>query len=422
MFSNGDSLEVFSFVDPGHPFFPMIQQFRTTVRTASEFRDFAGTGSAAGSEVHAEIKAEIGPEGAWRLARAYWCLQRPGALDGGATLRADTIYYKAGAPGSVVSFPDDPSLRTLTRFCARSAAAGERLEVLRYVPLRRLTFRRHSSDASVPVRIGKLKRRSKARESYDRLCAVHRAADRSRAAFTVARPLAFDDTDCVFYQSSLAGRSLVAGLPAGDAPHCLRRVGAVHAQLHGLQVDALAGWDLGKYRATISEDVEWIRLFRPEAAARLQAVLLTLDKTAPASVGENRAFCHGDFIPSQLLGDGDRIAVTDFDAARSGDRYQEMGKLLASLKYDLPHLRQALFEDGDLRAADTGELEQAYLEGYAAAGGAKPDANRLAWFRNCAEIHYLAMSLKKDAYARDVFERTVDAVVARAAGLKDCRS
>jgi aminoglycoside phosphotransferase (APT) family kinase protein len=143
-------------------------------------------------------------------------------------------------------------------------------------------------------------------------------------------------------------------------------------------------------------------------------VLRRLQARVPAA--GPAVFCHGDFICSQLLLAGDAVAVTDFDSARSGERDQEIGKLLASLRYDLPHLRAAALAGTPDEAAQRA-AEEACLAGYEEAAAAPLERERLQWFRTCAEIHYLAMCFTKDAWNEAAFGQALEAVVRAAADL-----
>lgn len=412
MESNNRTLDIFAFIT--HEFAPMIQEFRETIRSAPQFAPFAARAGSADCDVHADLKAQRFHSGQWTLQRAYWSLQH--ASSDGVSYDAHMVYWKSAEQPHIVSFPHDPYMKTMHDVIAGAHREGVGIDVLRYVPLRRLTFRaRKRGDAA--GRIGKLKRRSTIRESCERLRTVHRAWRTAGASFTVAAPLEFDEAACVFYQEVLPGVGLTHGLTAADVRVRLAQVGRIHRELHGLEVPGLPAWTLERYRQVIGDDVRWIELFRPQAARRLEPVLATLDATAPSSPRRNHVFCHGAFVPSQLLLDGERVAVTDFDAARSGDAYQEMGKLLAGLKYDLPHLRESLHRGDPLDSAAMCDAEEAYLTGYAQFAGEPIDRKRLRWFRTCAEIHHLALSLKKDAWSAVGFESTVDAVVASAARL-----
>ncbi|MBI2276827.1 MAG: aminoglycoside phosphotransferase family protein [Dechloromonas sp.] len=418
MVSNHHSPELFAFVAAAHPFYPVVEQLRAMVRTATEFHDFPALAGTDACDVHAEIKAQRAGDGGWRLQRAYWSLQRKPA-DGRQSFRADTAYYKDSDGGcSQHALASDPYLTTAAGYLERNAE----VEVLRYVPLRRLTFRTRAGAGFPAACIGKLKRMTKIRESYARLAAVHRAANAARASFAVAAPLHFDAANCVFYQQALAGHGYVADIDPANLVERMRQLGELHAELHDLPVAGMPSWDLGAYWAMIRADVEWIALFRPDCAAVLQGVLPGMERSAPVSPAGSHVFCHGDFVASQLLVDGRRLAVTDFDTARRGDAYQEIAKLLASIKYDVPLLRAPFYAGKPIDRPELGAAEAAYLRGYAAVSARRIDRDRLRWFRICAEIHYLALALRKDAYHAAAFECAVAYVAASAQRLQGSRA
>jgi aminoglycoside phosphotransferase (APT) family kinase protein len=398
MISNNHVLQSFGFIGPGHPFAPAIEQLRAAIAASPGFAAFARLAGSPQCEVHADLKAGRAADGSWKLQRAYWCLQHEGP--DGQTVSHMALWREGQDLPRLLDFPQDPYLPTL-----RELLEGRRIELLRYVPLRRVTFRERGPAGE---RIGKLKRASKIRSAHDLLAAVHAAARDHGAAFTVAAPAGLDEAACVFYQELLPGTGLTRGLDADSAAARLQQVGRVHHALHALAVPGLPSWSLAGYLRTIADDVAWIALFAPEAAARLAPVLQRLQARVPAP--GPAVFCHGDFICSQLLLAGDAVAVTDFDSARSGERYQEIGKLLASLRYDLPHLRAAALAGRPDEAAQR-EAEEACLAGYEQAAAAPLERERLRWFRTCAEIHYLAMCFTKDAWNEAAFAHTLEAVV-----------
>jgi aminoglycoside phosphotransferase (APT) family kinase protein len=406
MISNSHLLQPFAYVGAGHPFAPAIGEMRAAIATSPGFAAFARLAGSPECEVHADLKAQRTEGGGWSLQRAYWCLQHE---DAAGQPVSHMVLWRAGRGLRLLDFPDDPWLPTLRDHMEGRRAAGCSIEVLRYVPLRRVTFRERGPDGE---RIGKLKRASKLRSAHDLLAAVHEAARATDGEFTVAAATGLDEAACVFYQQQLRGTGLTSGLDAASTGARLRRVGRVHHALHGLVIPGLGEWSLDRYLRTIADDVEWIGLFAPEAQARLRPVLQWLQGRVPEP--GPAVFCHGDFIASQLLLAGDAVAVTDFDAARSGERYQEIGKLLASLRYDLPHLRAAGLAGAPVEEA-LRSAEEAYLASYEEAAGAPLDPERLRWFRTCAEIHYLAMTFTKDGGAEDAFARTLESVERRVA-------
>jgi len=78
-------------------------------------------------------------------------------------------------------------------------------------------------------------------------------------------------------------------------------------------------------------------------------------------------------------------------------------------------LLQAAFEAGNETLLDT--AEGAYLAAYSRRSGRALDPQRLLWFRLCQEIHYLALSLKKDTWRPQRFDRALALVGRLLSGL-----
>jgi Ser/Thr protein kinase RdoA (MazF antagonist) len=397
----------FSFVRPGHPFRPQLEEWLALLRGDERFaRARAIPGRSA---VHAEIKGVPDGDG-WKAERFYWCYQYSDPADPVSPFRAFTVYFNAkGGRAEGYEFPRDPYLPTMEALLAPGApgfGGARELRVLRYVPLRRVTFRLGSGGGQGAV-IGKFKRRSKLRESYDRLAAVHRAVSAGGLDFSVAAALGLDEERCVFFQELLPGRDLSETLEARNFEARLGRLGRMHRQMHALQVPGLPRWRFPDYLETLEQDLRWIGFFLPAPEAALRGVWERLRRSPPRVDDDTTAFCHGDFVPSQALDDGGRWSITDFDMARQGGAALETAKLLACLKYHVPLVKGAFESASPAGDALAAAAEEAYLRGYEAEQGGPLDRERIAWFRLCAEIHYLALSLKKDTYSPAVFDRVV---------------
>jgi aminoglycoside phosphotransferase (APT) family kinase protein len=157
--------------------------------------------------------------------------------------------------------------------------------------------------------------------------------------------------------------------------------------MHARDVPRVPGEAPGRALAELRDDARWIRVALPGHAAAVRAVLDILERHAPAPP-PRPAFCHGDLTPSQMLVDGDHWAITDFDGARIGDAHRDLAIWLASLP---------------LEATARGPgAELAYHEGYGA-----HDERRLRWWRAAAEVHYVAVALKKDRHDEERAERAL---------------
>ena len=187
----------------------------------------------------------------------------------------------------------------------------------------------------------------------------------------------------------MPGEDLSALVDADRGPDLLARAGALHRAMHASAVDGVALEDPGQALADLRDDARWVAFALPESrghGARTVAALARHALDAPPAP----AFCHGDLVPSQLLLDGDRFAITDFDGARIGDPHRDLAIWLAALTFDVPALDRAVAAGDE---ATIERAEAAYLDGYG-----PHDERRLLWHRAAAEVHYVAVALKKDRH------------------------
>jgi aminoglycoside phosphotransferase (APT) family kinase protein len=347
----------FAFLGPDHALAPRLERFRAAIAA----RALDGTGAT----VHIDLTLRPDGDAGLVLHRAYWSAQWTGP----AGFRATTLDYHATRDGvRWLEFPDDPELPAL-RYLEG--------EVLRYMPLRRCTVR-------APDGVGKVKRPRRAAEAWALLCAVHQALGGGRDGFVVPAPLAYDAERATYSQTAHDGDDLSEVIDDDR----LRQAGALHRAMHAADVPGVPREDPAQALADLRVDAAWVAFALAEYADAIRAIMEILERRAP-DAPRGAAFCHGDLVPSQMLV-GERWAITDFDGARIGDPHRDLAIWLASLTFDVPELLAAA-EAGDEHAV--AHAEAAYLDGYGA-----HDEERLHWHRAAAEVHYVAVALKKDRH------------------------
>jgi aminoglycoside phosphotransferase len=413
-----DRIPLFRFIASDHPFAPQVERFRRAIAAHPRHAELTAAARAGRATIHAEIKALPEPGETWRLDRFYWSLQ---TWDGPAPLpfRASTLSFAAkNAALEWYEFPADAYLTTMADyFEAARARPDEPIDVLRYVPLRRFTFLTRDA-AGVPI-IAKFKRRSRFQSAYDLLGTVFEALRPERVGFSVSAPAGLDAQRCLYFQSALPGTNLVELLTPGNLASLLGRVGSLHRALHETPVERAPGWDREAFMAGLRRDLAWIGFMLPQHRARLGELLAAVEAVAAEAIGRARAFCHGDFVCSQILAAGDAWSVTDFDLCHNGDPYRDIAIFLASLAYDVPLLERDA--GGPSGAALAQQAAAAYLAGYEERAGERLDARSLLCHRVCAEIYYLGLMLKKDRYDPIAFERRVGAASRLARSLRSSR-
>ena len=372
----------FSYLPPRSRVARPLRDLRERIARSEDVARLVAPSAGSRLEVVSDLKPEPRERGGFKLRRWYWSLQRREA-DG--RFDALTLEHYAKRPEPAWHrFPRDPMLAT--------DALPADATVLRYVPLRRLTFSSRERDGR-PL-IGKLKRGARFGEACERLATVAAAVQRADPGFDVAALHRVDERRGLYFQDLLPGRDLAGLLGPDNAVELLARLGALLAALHELPTTCAGPAKATTAGAleTAARDAAWVAHAWPAMAEPVAGCLQVLRAHTPAETVP--VFCHGDFACSQVLVD-QRWSVVDFDRCVAADRHAELGRLLASLHYDPP----ALADDAGAPEPLQPAAVDALLDAYSERAGLRPDPARLAWHRAAAELGHLALRLCKDRAA-----------------------
>jgi hypothetical protein len=378
--SSGAAPDVFPAVEPASALYPRVERLRELVAADP------GLHPGPGEDLRAELLPRLHARGEAELRRAYWSTRRPDPrAEYGLTAR--TLYLD-GVTGRerTYDFPDEPVMDWLTGPDGALAGHGDeaRVEVLRYIPLRRVTFRL-TDGAGLPRRvIVKTKSESGLVRAARALTAAHAAAETSR--FDVPRPVLLDLPRRLMYLEELPGRALDTQLDRLGLDVGMRLLGELHRGVHELDVPDVGRWTAVDWLTAARSAALQVAVLVPSVAARLEAVCARLAATLPDDGdGVDIAFCQGDFVPGQILCAGppdtavERWSVLDLDDGHRADPHSEVASLYTALERELP-VPPALVQ----------HAREVYLESYTAAAGRPLDPARWRWFRTVAELRYLA--------------------------------
>ena len=365
---------LFAFVAPDSPLAGPLEALREQVAARPQ-PPSPGTRQL----VRAEIKG-VRTAGGWRLDRFCCCTQTWGE---GSAFGASTLYWRDGhGPASRLDLPDEPCLEGLASVLPAPGRAPADHQVLRYVPLRRFTWR---ADG----RVHKVKRRSRLSDSYARASAVARAALGSDVRVPALRGTT--SVPCSYRQDVVDGEPLSEQADGADLLRLLGEAGEVHAAFGALPVRDLPQQLPDACLPDVARMTDWVAFLLPELDDLLRRARTTLTARAPGPDADAVATCHGDLVASHLLGRPGRWSVIDLDLAHRGDRYRDVAMFLAALPGDVPALADGAAPEHLLAAA-----EQAYLDAYCVRWGRALDPRRLAWHRAVAELHALWLMVTKD--------------------------
>ena len=300
------------------------------------------------------------------------------------------VYARATREGlSLHEFPEDRRIASLGRLAHSEARErllarvlpelpqlwNAELSELGYRPEMRFVGRLDGADGAAAVV------KAYAEGGFDLARRASRAF-RSGSRLRVAGRLGRSRKHRVIVQEWLPGdlveESILAGRPVGDA---VAAAGEALAELH-----EQAGEDLPRLvrpteAALLLQRAVEIGYLCPAIAQRSAALAVSL-ATRLLGYGYSESPLHGDFSPDQVLFDGRRAGIVDFDDAVRGDAARDLGAFVARLE----RMRMA----GFLTPAGAEELGGRLAEGYRARAGARmPGEERIR--------HYVAIRLLTNA-------------------------
>ena len=374
----------FPATEPEAAVLPLLERLWPSVRDEIERRQRPGVA------VKAELRAARAADGTAELRRFYWSTQQPDPRSPWG-FSARTLYCDADATQPrLFEFPSEPALSWLGDDPGPlpHRSDPQRVDVLRYIPLRRLTFRLHDG-AGLPGRvIAKVKRASGLNRAATAFLAVHLAASKRRSeAPTVPQLLRLDPPRHVLYLEELAGVPLNIAIGTLDLTPALQHLGALHRALQELEVGGItARRTIGDWLQTARAAATQIGLFVPSSAGRAEEVYAELVRTAPAD--ERLLFCQGDFLPGQILCHPTGWSVIDFDDSRYADPLSDVAAMYAALPREL-----------GLPAEQAERARRTYLQAYASRAGDRFDEARWHWFLVLLQLAELGKRLMKGRVA-----------------------
>jgi len=242
-----------------------------------------------------------------------------------------------------------------------------RVTALRYRPGQRHVLLLESADRQHRL-FAKCYRDDSGRRALDAVSAVAQALSNGSAPATTARAAGYVPSHRLVLWAGHDGiplpRVLCAeGLSGGERQAHVRRAGAALRAIHdgevhrcGVPVGAVrdgavrdgavrdgahrpSGF-LGSGRsdpaaeaAATRRATEHVRTLAPGAGARLDALLAEAVAGLEALPSESGHLLHGDYKGDNLLVDGERLVLLDFDRVSVGDPAADLGKLLADLRW-----------------------------------------------------------------------------------------
>lgn len=201
--------------------------------------------------------------------------------------------------------------------------------------------------------------------------ALYDSPARVQGRLCMPQPLLWQADTGLHWQTAVAGRVLQE-VHAEVAPHIAAAVATQLAALHATPVAGLPALGAATLAQQVDDSAALLARVEPAWRQRLQTLAAWLQAGVPALAEEPHVTLHGDLHLNNILVDGPRLALIDFDSVCSGPAAIELGGWIADMLY-----RCALQGSGPRRAAPSC---RAFLASYAqAANQPLVAAPLLAW-------------------------------------------
>jgi len=257
----------------------------------------------------------------------------------------------------------------------RGTLVDHQLEIVQYVPEHRLCARvdlrwRAGGDLMEQRVYAKASREPDGATANAILRALQSSPAWRARQLRTPRPLLWQPAFGLHWQQALPGCALLDLAPAAAA-RLAAPLGAQLAALHGSPVAVARELTPQLLRARLTEVTKVLGDVLPGSRGALQRAAACLSEGLFGLAGVPAATLHGDLHPRNILADGGQLALIDLDGVRRGPALLELGAWVADGMY------RALLDDA--APARDGAAWQALLDGYADAGGTRPQLRMLAW-------------------------------------------
>lgn len=234
-----------------------------------------------------------------------------------------------------------------------------RIEMARYLPeiaaVLRYEIETQPAGAARTIygKVQHSRRGERAHRVMEQLWRVARDAD---GLLTVPRPLAYDAELGLLLQSAVSGTPVSGDRTAPIFLAAAESAGRALAVIHQADVAVDHGIEVEDELDRLANTVDQFRFVHPRAHVMLRDLLGRIRGRLERTSEEERLLTHGDLKYDQLIFDGERFSIIDFDYSGMAETSFDLGKFCAHL---VPSSPQS-WEDG--YAAE--EARRAFLDAY----------------------------------------------------------
>lgn len=240
------------------------------------------------------------------------------------------------------------------------------VELVRHKPGRRAviayTLRNPANDGRC-VLIGKMRRHRSGRSGYALLCDLQRSGfdEESADHISVPAPIAHIRSLHLVLQYKVAGAESTHLLAGTQGVELARRIAEAAYKIHCADIAPHRRHDMLDELRILHERLDEVAQRRPEWRRRLERLKLGATRLGTSLKPTGSYGIHRDFYADQIIIDGSRLWLLDFDLYCAGDPALDIGNFIGHVT------EQSLRMYGD--AAALLDVEQALLERYAELAG-----------------------------------------------------
>ena len=275
-------------------------------------------------------------------------------------------------PG-VAAALDAPAMARRLRECMPGASELLAVRLTRHKPGKRCVIEYDLAAAGpgnvtrIETLIGKIRAGHRPDSAYRLLERFWRAGFSADSAdgICVPEPVACLDDLGMWLQRKVAGRPL-AQLLAQATPLLMEKVAEAAHKVHGAGVPPKRRHAMADELRILHERLPGVAAQRPEWDGRIRRLLAACDRLGAGVPEPVPTGIHRDFYPDQVIVDGERLCLIDFDLYCAGDVGVDIGNFIAHIT------EQALRETGD--AGAWRHLEEALRSRFIALAGARAAA------------------------------------------------
>ena len=219
-----------------------------------------------------------------------------------------------------------------------------------------------NGEVEVLTVLGKLRVHRFGKSGYRLLAALRRAGfdEANPDGISVPEPIGVVPAFRMWLQRKAAGRPVSRLLKPGETA-LARRIAEAARKIHVCQIATESRHAMGDEIRILRECLEKVAREEPRWRSRCERLGRDAERLAASVAAPSTAGIHRDFYADQVLADGDRLVILDFDLYCEGDPGLDPGNFLGHVT------EQALRSTGDPRAL--ADFEETLEERFVALSG-----------------------------------------------------